>query len=90
MEQVKKIITRIDRYLLEMEAKFITIVLDEYNYKYKLQKISEDAYFIELPNIDKNNKKDFLKKELNKINSTIYKTNKSIEDLRTIYRNKIH
>ena len=89
MAEIRKVITRNDRYLFENEAKFIVHVLNDYNYSHKLQKISNNAYMIELPNIDKNiDKKNFLKEELNKVDFTIYKTNKSLRDLQQIHEKK--
>ena len=43
---------------------------------------------VELPNIENNDRKKFLKEELNKIGLTIYKTDKSLSELREIQEKK--
>lgn len=88
MSNVMKVITKTDRYLYEIEANFIRHTLNDYNYSHKLHKISNNAYMVELPNIDNNDRKKFLKEELKKIDLNIYKTSKSLEELREIQRNK--
>lgn len=88
MSNVMKVITKTDRYLYEIEANFIRHTLNDYNYSHKLHKISKNAYMVELPNIDNNDRKKFLKEELNKIGLTIYKTDKSLSELREIQEKK--
>ena len=88
MSDVMKVITKTDRYLYEIEANFIRHTLNDYNYSHKLHKISKNAYLVELPNIDNNDRQKFLKEELNKIGLTIYKTNKSLNELREIQEKK--
>ena len=88
MDDIKKVITKTDRYLYEQEAKYISHALSDYNYSYKIHKISNNAYMIELLNIDNNDRKKFLKEELGRIDLSIYKTDKSISDLRAIHESK--
>lgn len=88
MAQSKKVITKINRYLDKVEAYYIMSSLNEFNYENKLIKLFEDVYMIELPNIDKNDKKSILKEELQSIGFNIYKTNKTLEELREIETNK--
>ena len=88
MAKIKKVITKINRYLYEEEANYIKNVLNEYNYSNRLHKITKNAYMIELPNIDENDRKKFLKYELKTIGFTIYKTDKTIKDLKLIQEEK--
>ena len=88
MAQIRKVITKINRYLYEEEASYIKNVLNEYNYSNKLHRITKNAYMIELPNIDENDRKKFLKDELKTIGFTIYKTDKTLKDLRLIQEEK--
>ena len=43
---------------------------------------------VELPNIDENDRKKILKEELNSIGFTIYKTDKTLKDLKIIQAEK--
>lgn len=88
MAQIRKVITKINRYLYEEEASYIKNVLNEYNYSNKLHRITKNAYMIELPNIDENDRKKLLKDELKTIGFTIYKTDKTLKDLRLIQEEK--
>lgn len=84
MAKIKKVITKINRYLYEEEAHYILNTLNDFNYDNKLHKISNSAYMIELPNIDTNDRKKLLKDELNSIGFTIYKTDKTLKELKLI------
>lgn len=88
MAQLRKVITKIDRYLFEEEAMYIINRLNDFNYPNKLHKLSNNAYMVELPNIDKNDRKNMLKKELNNIGLTIYKTDRTLKDLKLIQEQK--
>ena len=88
MAQVRKVITKINRYLIEEEANYIVHILNDFNYPNKLHKLSKTAYMVELPNIDKNDRKKFLKDELNSIGFTIYKTDKTLKELKLIQAEK--
>ena len=88
MAQVRKVITKINRYLIKEEANYIIDSLKSNNYNCKLHKISKNYYMIELPNIDEDERKPILKEELNNIGFTIYKTDKTLKDLKIIQSEK--
>lgn len=88
MAQVRKVITKINRYLFEEEAHYIINTLNDFNYPNKLHRLSKTAYMVELPNIDENDRKKMLKEELNSIGFTIYKTDKTLKDLKIIQAEK--
>lgn len=88
MAQIKKVITKINRYLYEEEAHYIMNELNNFNYPNKLHRLSKNAYMVELPNIDSNDRKSFLKEELNSIGYTIYKTDKTLKELKVIQAEK--
>lgn len=88
MAKLRKVITRINRYLLLEEAQIVAESLSSNNYNYKLHKISDYSYMIELLNIDKDDRKKLLKEELNKLDFTIYKTDKTLKELKEIQQGK--
>lgn len=88
MAQIRKVITKINRYLQEEEAMYIIHRLNDFNYPNKLHKLSNNAYMVELPNIDENERKSLLKEQLNEIGFTIYKTDRTLKDLRLLQKEK--
>lgn len=89
MAKLRKVITRPNRYLFLEEAEGIIENLNNSNYPNKLHKINSYCYMVELLNIDSDDRKKFLKEELLNLNYCIYKTDKTLKELRDINNAKV-
>ena len=89
--KIKRVITNIERYLTKEEAKGIynALLLNRELEKenLKIHKITNKAYMIELKDIE-TELKNKIKKDIEVIDCTVYKTNDTLKDLRQRQENR--
>ena len=88
---MKRVITKVDRYLKKVEARetYKTLLLykDITEENLKIHKITNKAYMIELKDIE-TELKNKIKKDIEVIDCTVYKTNDTLKDLRQRQENR--
>ena len=88
---MKRVITKVDRYLKKVEARetYKTLLLykDITEENLKIHKITNQAYMIELKDIE-TELKNKIKKDIEVIDCTVYKTNDTLKDLRHRQENR--
>ena len=89
--KIKKVITKIDRYLYKEEAKGIYNALllnsniEEKNLK--IHKLTNQAYMIELKDISTEVKNE-IKQDVSSVKCTVYKTTNTLKELKQRQENK--
>ena len=88
---MKKVITKVDRYLYKVEAKetYKTLLLykDITEENLKIQKITNKAYMIELIEVPVELKSK-IKKDIEVIDCTVYQTKDTLEELKRRQENR--
>ena len=90
-KKIKRVITKIERYLTKEEAKSIynAILIDKdiKEENLKIHKLTNNAYMIEIKDIS-TEKKNEIKEEIKIIECTIYKTTDTLKDLKQRQENR--
>ena len=88
---MKRVITKVDRYLKKVEARetYKTLLLykDITEENLKIHKITNKAYMIELIEVPAE-LKNKIKKDIEVIDCTVYKTNDTLEELKSRQKNR--
>ena len=88
---MKRVITKVDRYLKKVEARetYKTLLLykDITEENLKIHKITNKAYMIELKDIE-TELKNKIKKDIEVIDCTVYKTKDTLKELRQRQENR--
>ena len=89
--KIKRVITKIDRYLYKDEAKGIYNALllnrDIEEKNLKIHKLTNQAYMIELKEVPTDIKNE-IKEDLQVVDCTIYKTTDTLKDLKSRQENR--
>ena len=89
--KIKRVITKIERYLTKEEAKSIynAILIDKdiKEENLKIHKLTNQAYMIEIKDIP-TEKKNEIKEEIKIIECTVYKTTDTLKDLKQRQENR--
>ena len=89
--KIKRVITKIDRYLYKDEAKGIHDALllnrDIEEKNLKIHKLTNQAYMIELKELSIEIKNQ-IKEDVSSVNCTVYKTTDTLKDLKSRQENK--
>lgn len=89
--KIKRVITKIDRYLYKEEAKSIYNAIQLHRgiekENLKIQKLTNQAYMIELKEVPTDIKNE-IKEDLKVVDCTIYKTTDTLKDLKQRQENR--
>ena len=89
--KIKRVITKIDRYLYKEEAKSIYNAIQLHRgiekENLKIQKLTNQAYMIELKELSIEIKNQ-IKEDVSSVNCTVYKTTDTLKDLKSRQENK--